>query len=57
VRNESDEWMTVNQAAEKLGIHRQTVISRALAGEFETQRVAGYTFVSRASVEQALSAK
>jgi excisionase family DNA binding protein len=52
-----DEWMSVRQAALALGIAPQTVYSRAVSGELEFTRLAGYTFISRASVEQALSAK
>lgn len=52
---EADEWMTVNEAAARLGIHRQTVLNRALSGDLETIKLGGRHFVSRASVERALS--
>lgn len=54
VREQNEDWLTLNQAADMLGIHRQTLLNRCAAREFETQRIANYTFVSRASVERAL---
>jgi excisionase family DNA binding protein len=48
-----EEWLTVQEAAAQLGIHRQTVLNRALAGGLTTIKIAGRHFVSRASVEAA----
>lgn len=51
----SEEWISVHQAAKRLGIAYTTVLSRAVSGKLETTRFGGRTFVSRASVERALS--
>lgn len=51
---EPEPWLTVRQAAIALDCAPQTVYSKALKGEIETTRMAGRTFVSRASVERAL---
>lgn len=48
-------WMTVTEAAKQLKCAPQTVYVKALAGELDTTRVASRTFISRASVERALS--
>ena len=52
----AEDWLTVNQAAERLGVSRQTVLNRALAGELETMRIGSRHFVKRASVDAALRA-
>lgn len=49
-------WMTVSEAATRLGCAPQTVYVKALRGELETTQVAKRTFISRASVEKALAA-
>lgn len=51
---EAEEWMTVAEAAQRLGIHRQTVLNRALAGDLVSMKLAGRHFISRASVERLL---
>jgi len=52
---EAEDWLTVKEAAERLGIHRQTVLNRALSGDLQTIKIAGRHFVSRASVERAVA--
>ncbi len=48
------DWMTLGKAAAALGTTRQTVLTRIVAGELEGKVEAGMTFVTRASVEQAM---
>ena len=55
-KSEAEEWLTVAEAAAQLGIHRQTVLNRALAGDLESMKLAGRHFISRASVERAVAA-
>lgn len=45
-----DDWMSLSEAAETLGEHRQTVLTRGIKGEVEIKHIAGRTIVSRASV-------
>lgn len=52
-----DAWMSLNEAARELGIHRATVLARIVAGELQQMIVAGRTFVSRESVAAAKRAK
>lgn len=54
--HQSDPWMSVLAAGRELGCAPQTVLKRALRGEFETLLVAGRTVVSRESVERAVEA-
>ena len=51
---EAEDWLTVQEAAALLGIHRQTVLNRALAGDLEKITIGNRHFISRASVEAAL---
>lgn len=47
----TEPWVTVPEAARLLGISPPTVLSRALAGEFKVQTIAGRHFVSRESID------
>lgn len=47
-----DEWMSLPDAAEELGVTRQTVLTLGIKGELKTQSVADRVVVSRASVEK-----
>jgi excisionase family DNA binding protein len=51
------EWMTVQEAADVLGVSRPTVMSWALAGQLVTTMIGRRHFVSRASVDAALRAQ
>lgn len=53
----ADPWMSLRDAASELGISRQTVLTRIVAGELEGMTVAGRTVVRRSSVAAAKRAK
>lgn len=48
-----DPWMSVSDAARALGISRQTVYNRCVAGTLEFTRIADRTVIARASVAKA----
>lgn len=52
-----DEWVSLGAAAKALGEVRQTVLTRAVAGELKAKLVAGRTVVDRASLDRAVAAK
>lgn len=52
-----DEWISLSEAARQLGETRQTVLTRAVAGDIVAQHIAGRTVVTRASVLRVLTAK
>lgn len=47
----TDPYLTLTEAAERLGISRQTVERRIAAGELSGRRIAGRLVVRRTSVE------
>lgn len=51
-QDDDGEWISLSSAAELLGEHRQTVLTRIVAGELEGKVVADRTIVTRASVER-----
>lgn len=52
-----DPWMSLGDAAEALGLSRQTVLTRVVAGELTAKHIAGRTVVSRDSVKKSLAKK
>ena len=53
----ADPWMSLRDAASELGISRQTVLNRIIAGELTGTIAAGRTLVSRDSVAALKAAK
>jgi hypothetical protein len=53
----SDDWVSLPEAARLLGLHRQKVLQLALKGTLESDVRGNWTFISRASIERARSAR
>jgi hypothetical protein len=51
----TDEWVSLQRAAQELGEVRQTVLARAVAGELDGKAVAGRTVISRKSLNRLLA--
>lgn len=49
------DWLSPNEAARLLGIHRQTVMRLVMVGELVGEARGKFTFITRESVERALA--
>ena len=56
-KSEPAPYVSVNETAAALGVHRDTVLRMVARHELESEQIAGRTVIVRASLDRALAAR
>ena len=54
---QTDLYVSINDAADALGVHRDTVLRMVARHELESAQIAGRTVILRASLDRALATR